>query len=151
MVIREITDNSHNIFLGALERPGLTVQRTGFPGAAQGKTLESEWGLALHIETTKGSESRRYLLDFGFTAGVYANNLDLLKIDPAGVDALIVSHGHFDHYGGLVGFLEARRAQMRKELRLIPAARTFSASVSAATPTAASPHRARSTAASSRR
>jgi 7,8-dihydropterin-6-yl-methyl-4-(beta-D-ribofuranosyl)aminobenzene 5'-phosphate synthase len=118
VVIREITDNSHNIFLGALERPGLTVQRTGFPGAAQGKTLESEWGLALHIETTKGSESRRYLLDFGFTAGVYANNLDLLKIDPAGVDALIVSHGHFDHYGGLVGFLEARRAQMRKELRL---------------------------------
>ena len=118
VVIREITDGTHDIFLGPLERPGLSVQRTGFPGAAQGKTLESEWGLALHIESTKGSESRRYLLDFGFTADVYANNLDLLKIDPAAVDALIVSHGHFDHYGGLVGFLEARRAQMRKELRL---------------------------------
>jgi 7,8-dihydropterin-6-yl-methyl-4-(beta-D-ribofuranosyl)aminobenzene 5'-phosphate synthase len=34
------------------------------------------------------------------------------------VDALILSHGHFDHYGGLIGFLEARRAQMRKDLRL---------------------------------
>jgi 7,8-dihydropterin-6-yl-methyl-4-(beta-D-ribofuranosyl)aminobenzene 5'-phosphate synthase len=31
---------------------------------------------------------------------------------------LILSHGHFDHYGGLIGFLEARRAQMRKDLRL---------------------------------
>jgi 7,8-dihydropterin-6-yl-methyl-4-(beta-D-ribofuranosyl)aminobenzene 5'-phosphate synthase len=118
VVVREITDNQHNIFLKPLEQPGLTVQRTGFPAASQGKTLESEWGLALHIESTKGSESRRYLLDFGFTPQVYTNNLDLLKIDPASVDALILSHGHFDHYGGLIGFLEGRRAQLRKNLRL---------------------------------
>ena len=118
VVVREITDNQHNIFLTPLERPGLSVQRVGFPAIAQGKTLESEWGLALHIESTRGSEQRRYLLDFGFTPNVYANNLELLKIDPAQVDALILSHGHFDHYGGLIGFLEARRAQMRKDLRL---------------------------------
>src|SRR5229473_2414821 len=118
VVIREITDNAHDVFLKPLERPGLTVQRTGFPGAAQGKTLESEWGLALHIEATKGSEARRYLLDFGYTPTAYANNLDLLKIDPAQVDALILSHGHFDHFGGLIGFLEAQRARMRKDLRL---------------------------------
>ena len=118
IVIREITDNSHNIFLGPLERPGLVAERAGFPAAARGKTLESEWGLALHIESTRGGESRRYLLDFGFTPGVYTNNIELLKIDPARVDALILSHGHFDHYGGLIGFLEARRGQMRKDLRL---------------------------------
>jgi 7,8-dihydropterin-6-yl-methyl-4-(beta-D-ribofuranosyl)aminobenzene 5'-phosphate synthase len=118
VVVREITDNAHDIFLRPLERPGLSVQRPNPGGAAQGKTLESEWGLALHIESVKGSESRRYLLDYGFTSDVYANNLDLLKIDPAAVDALILSHGHFDHYGGLIGFLEARRAQMRKDLRL---------------------------------
>jgi 7,8-dihydropterin-6-yl-methyl-4-(beta-D-ribofuranosyl)aminobenzene 5'-phosphate synthase len=87
VVVREITDNQHNVFLKPLQRPGLTVQRIGLPGVApgvaQGKTLESEWGLALHIESAKGSESRRYLLDFGFTTEVYANNIDLLKIDPA--------------------------------------------------------------------
>ena len=116
VVIREITDNQHNVALKPLERPGLTVQRIGFPAAAQGKTLASEWGLALYIESTKGSESRRYLLDFGFTPEVYANNLGLMKIDPAAVDALILSHGHFDHYGGLIGFLEAQRGQMRKDL-----------------------------------
>ena len=118
VVVREITDNQHNIALKPLERPGLRVARTGFPGFPQGKTLESEWGLALHIQSTKGSEQRRYLLDYGFTSDVYVNNLEVMKIDPAQVDAMILSHGHFDHYGGLIGFLEARRAEMRKDLRL---------------------------------
>src|SRR5215510_12668762 len=116
VVVREITDNQHNIFLKPLERPGLAVQRVGLMPA--GKTLESEWGLALHIESTRGGEQRRYLLDFGFTPDVYANNLELLRIEPDQINALILSHGHFDHYGGLIGFLEARRVEMRKDLHL---------------------------------
>ena len=118
LTVREITDNSHDIFLRPLEVAGLKVGRTGFPEAAQGKTLESEWGLALHLESRRGREMRRYLLDFGFTPNVYANNLSLLKIDVSQVDALIISHGHYDHVGGLIGFLEAHRPRMRKELRL---------------------------------
>lgn len=74
--------------------------------------------LALHIQSTKGQETRRYLLDFGFTPNFYANNLDILKIDISQVDALIISHGHYDHVGGLMGFLDAQRSRMRKDLKL---------------------------------
>ena len=45
--------------------------------------------MALHIESRKGTEARRYLLDFGFTPDVYANNLELMKIDLGEVDALM--------------------------------------------------------------
>jgi len=48
----------------------------------------------------------------------YQNNIALLNIDVAKIDALIISHGHFDHIGGLTGFLEEQRAKMRKDLRL---------------------------------
>jgi 7,8-dihydropterin-6-yl-methyl-4-(beta-D-ribofuranosyl)aminobenzene 5'-phosphate synthase len=118
LTIREITDSAHDIFLKGTELPGLSVRRPGSPGASQGKTLESEWGLALHLESHRGEEARRYLLDFGFTSDVYANNLDLLGIDVGLVDALIISHGHFDHVGGLMGFLGARRGRMKEKLRL---------------------------------
>ncbi len=118
IIVREITDNTHDIFLRGAQVPGLAVSRVGFPEAAQGKTLESEWGLALHVQSRKGQETRRYLLDFGFTPDVYTNNLEILKIDVTQVDALIISHGHYDHVGGLMGFLEAQRPRMRKDLRL---------------------------------
>src|ERR1700723_4293109 len=118
LTVREITDNTHDIFLRGVELPGVVIRRTGFPEAPQGKTLESEWGLAFYLESRKDKESRRYLLDFGFPPDVYANNLELLKIDVARVDALIISHGHFDHVGGLPGFLERYRARMRKALPL---------------------------------
>ena len=72
----------------------------------------------MHLESRRDQERRRYLLDFGFTPDVYANNLDLLKIDVGAVNALIISHGHYDHVGGLFGFLEANRSRMHKDLRL---------------------------------
>src|SRR5262249_48761149 len=70
-----------------------------------GKVLLSEFGLTMHLETQRGDETRNVLIDFGYSSPTLLNNLDILSIDPAKLDAMVLSHGHYDHFGGMVGFL----------------------------------------------
>ena len=58
------------------------------------------------------------LLDFGFTSETLNNNLAMLGIAPENLDALILSHGHYDHFGGLAGFLRQNHARLRAGLPL---------------------------------
>jgi 7,8-dihydropterin-6-yl-methyl-4-(beta-D-ribofuranosyl)aminobenzene 5'-phosphate synthase len=85
-------------------------------GASLTKRIHGEFGLSLHLESQRGGEKRNFLLDFGYTPGPLLNNLDILKIDLSSINALIVSHGHYDHFGGLVPFLKQERAKMRRDL-----------------------------------
>ena len=57
------------------------------------------------------------MLDFGYTPEALLNNIELTGVDPSKIDALVVSHGHFDHFGGLQSdFSEVpRRAAGRRE------------------------------------
>ena len=51
-------------------------------------------------------------------ADALLNNIELLGADPKKVEALIVSHGHFDHFGGLIGFLDKFRSVLPADLTL---------------------------------
>jgi 7,8-dihydropterin-6-yl-methyl-4-(beta-D-ribofuranosyl)aminobenzene 5'-phosphate synthase len=81
-----------------------------------GKTLVSEFGLSMHTETRRGTERRNVLMDFAFTPEALINNTSLLGIDPAVLDALVLSHGHYDHFGGLAGFLRTNNSKLRAKL-----------------------------------
>jgi len=72
--------------------------------------------LALHVESTRGSETRQVLIDFAYTAETLLNNLLLAGIDPTKLDALALSHGHYDHFGGMVGFLLANKGKLKAGL-----------------------------------
>jgi 7,8-dihydropterin-6-yl-methyl-4-(beta-D-ribofuranosyl)aminobenzene 5'-phosphate synthase len=117
--IQVVTDGNHDIFISGAQVPGIRIERVrGFRGPQERRALRSEWGLSLYLTSQQGSETRRYLLDFGYTPEVLNNNLELLGLDVPAVDALILSHGHLDHFGGLEGFLAQHRAAMREDLRL---------------------------------
>jgi len=82
------------------------------------RPLHSEWGLSLYVEPQRGDEKRTFLLDFGWTGDTINGNMELLKLDASKIDALIMSHGHFDHWGGLLGFLEKHRKDLPADLTM---------------------------------
>jgi 7,8-dihydropterin-6-yl-methyl-4-(beta-D-ribofuranosyl)aminobenzene 5'-phosphate synthase len=65
-------------------------------------TFWGEHGLAFLIETKSG----RILFDTGRSGTVLLHNLELLGIEPGAINALAISHAHYDHTGGLPILLE---------------------------------------------
>lgn len=61
----------------------------------------AEHGLSLYIET----KNHKILFDTG-QSGAFADNARLMGIDLKDVDLAVLSHGHYDHGGGLMRFME---------------------------------------------
>jgi 7,8-dihydropterin-6-yl-methyl-4-(beta-D-ribofuranosyl)aminobenzene 5'-phosphate synthase len=118
VAVRVVTDSSHHAFERSETVGDVKVERISFVLApdATPQTLWNEWGLSLHVESLRGAEVRRTLIDFGFTSGTLNHNLKLLGINPAALDALVLSHGHYDHFGGMAGFLRTHKSKLRSNL-----------------------------------
>jgi 7,8-dihydropterin-6-yl-methyl-4-(beta-D-ribofuranosyl)aminobenzene 5'-phosphate synthase len=82
------------------------------------KALHNEWGLALALESRLGGDTRHMMLDYGYTPETLMGNLEVIGVDASKTQALILSHGHFDHFGGLVDFLKANRSRLPADLTL---------------------------------
>ncbi len=67
--------------------------------------LSAEHGLSLYIETEK---AKKILFDMGQTE-LFSENAQKLGIDLSKVDVAVISHGHYDHGGGLRRFFEINK------------------------------------------
>lgn len=70
----------------------------------------AEWGLSVLVER----DGRRVLLDAGTSISA-AHNGDVLAVDWHSIDDMVLSHGHYDHTGGLVEVL----TRIGKRIRII--------------------------------
>lgn len=119
--VRILADNHTDRYSVPLATSGMKVERTAgteLPGVAPVMTIRAEWGLSMLAESVRADETRRVMIDFGYTPEALLGNMGLLKVDPATIDALVLSHGHVDHFGGLTGLLAASKGRLKPGLPL---------------------------------
>ena len=68
----------------------LSENTAGFPGVL------AEWGLSILVET----DDKKILFDTGASISV-PHNAPIFGLDLSAIDKIVLSHGHYDHTGGL--------------------------------------------------
>jgi 7,8-dihydropterin-6-yl-methyl-4-(beta-D-ribofuranosyl)aminobenzene 5'-phosphate synthase len=64
-------------------------------------------GLSLLITAQIGGKKRTLLFDAGPAAATFERNTEILGVDFASIEAVVLSHGHWDHAGGLLAAVES--------------------------------------------
>ena len=114
--ITTLVDNAGDMLLpdqGPAKRPALgdtTAPRLPAAFLEAGETLDAplaEHGFSALITIRKNDSERRVLFDAGLTPDGLAENMRRLSVSPKGIEAIILSHGHFDHTTGLDGLVRA--------------------------------------------
>ncbi|HKQ27391.1 MAG TPA: MBL fold metallo-hydrolase [Burkholderiales bacterium] len=118
LVVKVLVDSSYDTPKPPASKH-VRVRRIGL-GAGDDfrKALHNQWGLALALESRIGTDARNIMLDYGYTPEALMNNMEFMGVDPGRMQGFILSHGHFDHLGGLIGFLEKYRSRLPAELTL---------------------------------
>jgi 7,8-dihydropterin-6-yl-methyl-4-(beta-D-ribofuranosyl)aminobenzene 5'-phosphate synthase len=116
VTITTLVDNSYDGLMGdmgpARRAPMARTKRVPAPQFFQGETvggLVAEHGFAALVTTRRGTTSHTLLFDTGVSPNGLADNLERLSLDSSAIEAIILSHGHFDHAGGFAGLARLRR------------------------------------------
>jgi 7,8-dihydropterin-6-yl-methyl-4-(beta-D-ribofuranosyl)aminobenzene 5'-phosphate synthase len=114
VVVTTLVDNVYDALLGGQEtitRAPLAAGMAQAPQFESGTTqvgLMAEHGFSALVSVRTGSTITSVLFDTGLSPDAMITNADRLGIDLSNLNAVVLSHGHFDHAGGLAG-LAGRR------------------------------------------
>src|SRR6195256_1408089 len=68
-------------------------------------SLIAEHGFSVLVTVTKAGQEHRFLFDAGTSPDGVTENMRRLDIDPSSIEAIVCSHGHYDHTTGLDGLI----------------------------------------------
>ncbi|MGQ4911899.1 MAG: MBL fold metallo-hydrolase [Candidatus Thorarchaeota archaeon] len=101
-IVDNIIDYSDTVGVPSVLAPHAWTGQTG----RDYQYLWAGWGLSVLVSTHVGEESFTVLYDTGPSPEILAHNVKALGLDLSTVDAIVMSHGHWDHFGGLIEALE---------------------------------------------
>lgn len=79
------------------------VRARFFEGGRMAEQLVAEHGFAALVRVHRNGESRELLFDTGSSPNGTADNMRRMGMSAEGIEAAVLSHGHYDHSGGLEG------------------------------------------------
>jgi 7,8-dihydropterin-6-yl-methyl-4-(beta-D-ribofuranosyl)aminobenzene 5'-phosphate synthase len=107
--IKILTNNTVDLTLLTEEKfSGKVIQ----PGADAVRTM-GEHGLAMSIEVKNENLTHHYLLDAGNVTGTILENTRVFKLKLNDIEKLVLTHGHFDHFGALIRIIP----ELKKDAR----------------------------------
>jgi len=110
IVVTVVTDN-----LADATRPDVKIaRRPARVKSVLDAAMHAEHGLAYHVETVLGGQTHAFLFDFGTQATGIKRNIELLGLDFRKVEAMALSHDHWDHQAAFVELLQAKRDELVK-------------------------------------
>jgi 7,8-dihydropterin-6-yl-methyl-4-(beta-D-ribofuranosyl)aminobenzene 5'-phosphate synthase len=89
----------------------LSLARRGLPRLGGSALCCAAHGLSCLITIRRGAERRVMLFDTGPDENVFERNATLLKAELGAVEAMVLSHGHWDHGGAMLKALDMIRAR----------------------------------------
>ncbi len=116
-----LTLQDNYIDIAAHDGTAIVQRATSEDASGNRVSILAEHGFSAVVSLTAAGKTRKALFDFGFSATGALQNASTLGVHLAEIEAMILSHGHMDHHGGLPAFVE-RIGGKGIELVLHPAA-----------------------------
>jgi len=69
------------------------------------QSIHAEHGLSFFVEVLSEGKSHNFMFDYGIDPSGVINNIKIIGLNLSMLEAMALSHGHFDHWGGLRGLL----------------------------------------------
>src|SRR5580700_6683892 len=112
--VTTMIDNTFDALLASADGVARTPMGAGRIATSQfadGETvvgLRAEHGFSALVTVRSGNTGSTLLFDTGASPDALAVNAERLGIDVGGLQGVVLSHGHFDHAGGLDGLARLR-------------------------------------------
>ena len=113
----EVVEVVNNFYDHALPPHKIATQRLVISQVPNFEPIEvqAEFGLGYVVTSTVNGVKHQIILDFGLSETVFKHNLKTLGIDIAHAEALVLTHGHQDHWGGIQAILRELKKANHKE------------------------------------